>query len=102
MSAAPPAVPVKTSFVKVILAGAGAAASNPDVQAALLGLIPGGGWVRLAMKWGLPLLGKVVSTWTADTITLEEADASIAAMVPEPLFNLVDLVTFLQRPADLP
>lgn len=95
---APVAVPAKTSFVKVILAGAGAAVSNPDVQAALLGLIPGGGWVGLAMKWGLPLLGKVVSTWTADTITLEEADAAIAAMVPEPLFDLAALVASLKNP----
>lgn len=58
---------------------------------AVLGQVPGGGRVGLAMKWGLPLPGKVISTWTADTITLE-ADAAIAAMVPEPLFNLVDLV----------
>lgn len=82
---------MKTTTLKTILGTAGKLLQNAPAVLGLLGTLPGG-WAGLALTYGIPALGKVLSTVTADTITEAEMTAALASMHREEPFDLEALL----------
>lgn len=75
-------VAVATSTWRDVINTAGHALESGLVTTALdvLGIIPGGGAVALALRRGLPALGEALLAATAPELTLDELELSVLNM----------------------